>query len=59
MISEIIVGGEKMILVKLFIFMNVLGECICLLMDYYNILIEDVVIVYDDFDLLVGKIRLC
>ncbi|MEG7763329.1 aminoacyl-tRNA hydrolase, partial [Listeria monocytogenes] len=58
MTSEIIVGGEKMILVKPLTFMNASGECIRPLMDYYNIPIEDVVIVYDDLDLPVGKIRL-
>ncbi|MBC2038998.1 aminoacyl-tRNA hydrolase [Listeria marthii] len=58
MTSEINVGGEKMILVKPLTFMNASGECIRPLMDYYNIPIEDVVIVYDDLDLPVGKIRL-
>lgn len=37
MTSEIIVGGEKMILVKPLTFMNASGECIRPLMDYYNI----------------------
>ncbi|AIS61483.1 aminoacyl-tRNA hydrolase [Listeria ivanovii] len=58
MVSEINVNGEKMLLVKPLTFMNASGECIRPLMDYYNIPMKDVLIIYDDLDLPVGKIRL-
>ncbi|MBA2876707.1 aminoacyl-tRNA hydrolase [Thermaerobacillus caldiproteolyticus] len=53
-----IVSGEKVILCKPLTYMNLSGECIRPLMDYYKINIEDLVVIYDDLDLPVGKIRL-
>ncbi|MBC2160383.1 aminoacyl-tRNA hydrolase [Listeria booriae] len=58
MISNIVVNGEKVLLVKPLTFMNLSGECVRPLMDYYDIPVEDVLIVYDDLDLPTGKIRL-
>lgn len=39
-------------------YMNLSGESIRPIMEYYNIAIEDIVVIYDDLDLPVGKIRL-
>lgn len=50
--------GEKFILLKPLTYMNLSGECIHPLMDYYQIDIEDLVVIYDDLDLPVGRIRL-
>lgn len=50
--------GEKVIVLEPQTFMNVSGESIKPLIDYYNIDVEDVLVVYDDLDLPVGKIRL-
>lgn len=58
MVSELRINGEKVLLVKPLTFMNVSGECVRPLMDYYQIDIEDLIVVYDDLDLPVGKIRL-
>ncbi|WP_273125236.1 aminoacyl-tRNA hydrolase [Metabacillus sp. HB246100] len=52
------VSGEKVILLKPLTYMNLSGECIRPLMDFYEINEEDLVVVYDDLDLPVGKIRL-
>jgi PTH1 family peptidyl-tRNA hydrolase len=38
--------------------MNLSGESIRLVMDYYNIDVEDVLIIYDDLALPLGKLRL-
>lgn len=38
--------------------MNLSGESIRPLMDYFQIEIENIVVIYDDLDLPVGKIRL-
>lgn len=54
-----IIKGEKVILLKFLIYMNLLGESICLLMDYFDIDVEDLFVIYDDLDLLCGKVRLC
>ncbi|MFC3882069.1 aminoacyl-tRNA hydrolase [Bacillus songklensis] len=53
-----IVKGEKVILLKPLTYMNLSGESIRPLMDYYNIEIEDFLVIYDDLDLPQGKIRL-
>jgi PTH1 family peptidyl-tRNA hydrolase len=52
------VGGEKVILCKPLTYMNLSGECVRPLMDYYRIDVEDVIVVYDDLDLPTGAIRL-
>ena len=48
----------KVLLVKPLTYMNLSGECVVPLMDYYEIAEEDIVIIYDDLDLAVGKLRL-
>lgn len=50
--------GEKIILCKPLTYMNLSGECLRPLMDYYDVDIEDILVIYDDLDLPVGKIRL-
>ncbi|MCP1121892.1 aminoacyl-tRNA hydrolase [Bacillus sp. 3103sda1] len=52
------VNGEKVILLKPLTYMNLSGESIRPLMDYYKIDIEDFVVMYDDLDIPVGKLRL-
>lgn len=51
-------GGEKMILLKPLTYMNLSGESIRPIMEYYDIDIENLLVIYDDLDLPVGKIRL-
>lgn len=48
----------KVMLVKPLTYMNLSGECIGPLMDYYNVDIEDIVVIYDDLDLPTGQLRL-
>ena len=50
--------GQKVVLLKPQTFMNLSGESIRPLMDYYDIALEDVLVIYDDLDLPTGKIRL-
>jgi len=50
--------SEKVILLKPQTFMNLSGEAIRPLVDYYNIDIKDILVIYDDLDLPTGKIRL-
>lgn len=52
------INGEKVMLIKPQTYMNLSGEAVRPLMDYYKIATEDVVVVYDDLDLPVGKVRL-
>lgn len=51
-------NGEKIILLKPLTYMNLSGESIRAVMDFYQIELEDLLVIYDDLDLPVGKIRL-
>lgn len=57
-IGEGNVNGEKVILVKPLTYMNLSGESVRLICDFFKLSIDDLLIVYDDLDLPVGKIRL-
>lgn len=48
----------KVMLLKPLTFMNLSGESVGALMDYYNIDIDDIVVIYDDLDLPTGQLRL-
>jgi peptidyl-tRNA hydrolase, PTH1 family len=52
------VNGEKLLLLKPLTYMNLSGESIRAVMDYYHISLDDLLVIYDDLDLPVGKIRL-
>lgn len=52
------VGSEKVLFVKPQTFMNLSGEGVRPLLDFYKVDVEDIVVVYDDLDLPTGKIRL-
>ncbi|MBE3571302.1 MAG: aminoacyl-tRNA hydrolase, partial [Bacillales bacterium] len=52
------VNGEKLLLLKPLTYMNLSGESIRACLDYYHISLEDLLVIYDDLDLPVGKIRL-
>lgn len=51
-------GTEKVILIKPQTYMNLSGESVQPWMDFYKLENEDMVVIYDDLDLPVGKIRL-
>jgi peptidyl-tRNA hydrolase, PTH1 family len=51
-------NSEKIILLKPLTYMNLSGESIRAVMDFYQIELEDLLVIYDDLDLPVGKIRL-
>jgi peptidyl-tRNA hydrolase, PTH1 family len=53
-----VVNGEKVMLIKPLTFMNLSGEAVRPLMDYYDISTEDLLVIYDDLDLPTGNIRL-
>lgn len=53
-----IIDGEKIFLLKPLTFMNLSGEAVRPFLDYYKIDVGQMVVIYDDLDLPVGKIRL-
>ncbi|MCK1999535.1 aminoacyl-tRNA hydrolase [Psychrobacillus psychrodurans] len=52
------IGTEKVMLLKPLTYMNLSGECIVPMMDYYEVNDDEIVVIYDDLDLQVGKLRL-
>lgn len=52
------VRGEKVLLLKPLTYMNLSGESISAIMNFFKVEREDLVILYDDLDLPVGRIRL-
>ena len=57
-IAKVKVGAEDIVFVKPTTFMNLSGEAVRAVMDYYKIGVEDIIIIYDDIALDAGKIRL-
>lgn len=51
-------GNKKVILLKPQTFMNLSGQAVVLLMSFYKVPPENVILVYDDISLPVGKMRI-
>ncbi len=56
-LAKIRLGNEDVILVKPTTFMNLSGEAVQLVAHYYKIDISDILVVYDDLSLELGRIR--
>lgn len=52
------INGERFLLVTPLTYMNLSGECVRPLLDYYDIDIEDLIVFYDDLDIPLGHIRM-
>ena len=50
-------GYNDFLIIKPTTFMNLSGEAVRAVMDYYKIPVEDIIVVYDDLSLDLGKIR--
>lgn len=57
LIGEFNYCGEKVILVKPTTFMNLSGDCVTEILNFYKVSTQDLIVVYDDIDISVGKIR--
>lgn len=53
-----VIEGRKVMLAQPQTFMNLSGESVRALMDYYKLDLEDLVILYDDISLPVGQVRI-
>ncbi len=58
LIAESRAGGEKIFLIKPMTYMNLSGEAIRPLMTFYDVEVENLMVVYDDLDLEPGSLRL-
>jgi PTH1 family peptidyl-tRNA hydrolase len=56
-IQQVTTGGQKVLLVKPLTFMNRSGECVQPLLRFYQVPPEDLVVVCDDMNLPLGKLR--
>lgn len=52
------IGGEKVVLAMPQTYMNLSGESVRELVDFYKVSSEEIIVIYDDISLDVGKLRL-
>lgn len=52
-----VINGQRVMLAQPQTFMNLSGESVRALMDYYKLDLEDLIVIYDDISLEVGQIR--
>lgn len=58
LVGDGFISGHKVLLVKPQTYMNLSGESLREVMNYYNIDIEDLIVIYDDFDIETGSLRI-
>ena len=57
-IAQGVIKSQKVVLVKPITYMNLSGEALRLVMDYYKVEVSDIIIIHDDLDLPTGKLRI-
>jgi PTH1 family peptidyl-tRNA hydrolase len=58
LVAELKEGDESLLLVKPLTFMNLSGRAVRAILDFYKLPIEQVLVVCDDFNLPLGKLRI-
>ena len=58
MIAETKIGNEKVIFAKPQTYMNLSGESVIELLSFYKADVKDLIVIYDDFDLFEGELRI-
>lgn len=58
LVGEGMLGGEKLLIVKPQTYMNLSGECVSEILKFYKVPPENLVVVYDDIDIKLGKIKI-
>ena len=56
--AEVQLGKERVLLVKPITYMNLSGECVGNVVRYYQVPLEDVLVVFDEVQLELGRLRL-
>ena len=51
-------NGEKLLLVKPTTYMNLSGNCVAEVLNFYKAHPQDLIVIYDDIDIDIGKIRI-
>ncbi len=57
LLAEITLDGRRVVLCQPQTFMNASGECVQQLLQWYKCPLENLVVIYDDIDLPLGKLR--
>ena len=57
LVGEATIAGKRVLLVKPQTFMNLSGECVRPLLDFYKISADNLIVIYDDISLPVGRLR--
>ena len=55
---QTLINGDKVLFIKPKTFMNRSGDCVRAFVDYYNIDIDDILVISDDLDLNIGNYKL-
>ena len=55
--ADLVVNNEKLLIVKPQTFMNLSGDCVIQFMKYYNLKVEDLLVIYDDTDFETGTFK--
>lgn len=58
LVAQTLVNGKKVILAKPQTYMNLSGESVSQLVSFYKIDHKDIIVVYDDYDLIKGSLRI-
>lgn len=58
MLAKVQIGSHKAILLKPLTYMNLSGESVRAVMNYYKIPVEDILVISDDLDSPTGRVRL-
>jgi len=58
LVGEGLIAGKKVMFVKPQTFMNESGQSIRSIVDYYDVAMEDLIVVYDDVDIPFGAVRI-
>jgi len=57
-VAEFKIGAEKIIFAKPLTYMNLSGESVKELVSFYKIDLKDVLVIYDDYDIYAGAVRI-
>lgn len=58
LLAEKNIGGQKVIIAKPLTYMNLSGESVREILSFYKISFSDLLVIYDDYDLVKGEIRI-
>ena len=58
LVDKVNIGGQSVLLMKPQTYMNNSGEAVRAAMDFYHLHPQDLLVIYDDMDLAVGRLRL-